>query len=427
MGPAVTARIERLDLDDALGRWLAAVLPVAEEAIAAPFAAGRVLARPVSTWRPLPALTTSAVDGYAVRAADLAGGRALRVVGEVWAGRRPNLRVGAGEAAYVATGAPVPDGADAMLPVELVRAEETASGDRQVLAVRAVEAGANVRVAGEDLAAEALALDAGERLTPDRLPLFVAAAAGRAAVVARRPRLAILPTGDELVEAGRAPADGQVVEAIGVAIAAAAGLAGATASVAPPLPDDRERLTTAVAAAAREADLVVTVGAASVGTRDHAAAAVIAAGGEIAFHGVRLRPGTPAFGGWLGNAVVLGLPGNPVAALTAWELLGRPAVSRLLGTAAPPRLEACLAVGLRRRPVSDERYLRAGVWAQGGRLWAAVYPRQSAGMLVPLARTNALVRHPAGREELEAGELVEVRPTGDILSAPPPWLDARDR
>lgn len=408
--------LERLALPDALGRWLGPVLPLPEEALVAPSAGGRVLARPLSAWRALPAFARSAVDGYAVRAADLAAGASVPVRADaVWAGHGATA-LGPAEAVFVATGGGLPEGADAVLPIELA-----ALGDGRLTALRPIGPGANVRTPGEDLAAGAQALGAGERLDADRLPLALAASAGRPIMVGRRPRVCILPIGDELTAPGRAPDGPRVMEVVGPALAARARDAGALAELLAPLPDDLGAVAAAVLAAAGRADLVATIGGASVGARDHAAEALVAAGGDVRFHGVALRPGTPTFGGHLAGAAVLGLPGNPVAALTAWELFGRVALSRLAGEAPPATLQAVLAAASDKRPVRDDRYLRAAVWAEGGVVRARVWQGQNAGMLLPLARTNALVRHPAGVDRLAAGTLVDARLTGAILEGAPAW------
>lgn len=411
--------LERLALADALARWLGPVLPLPEEALPAPLAGGRVLARPLSAWRALPAFPRSAVDGYAVRAVELAQGASVPLRPDaVWAGHGA-AALGPGEAVFVATGGALPEGADAVLPIELASV-----GDGRLTALRPVGPGANVRTLGEDLVAGAQALGVGERLDADRLPLALAASAGRAIMVGRRPRVSILPIGDELTAPGRAPDGPRVMEVVGPALAARVRDAGALEQLLAPLPDDLGAVVAALAAAAGRADLVVTIGGASVGARDHAAEALVAAGGDVRFHGVALRPGTPTFGGHLAACAVLGLPGNPVAALTAWELFGRVALSRLTGEAEPAAVQAVLQAASEKRAVRDDRYLRAAVWAEAGVVKARVWEAQNAGMLLPLARTNALVRHPAGVDRLAAGTMVDVRLTGAILEGAPAWAQA---
>jgi molybdopterin molybdotransferase len=416
-------RLEGLELEEALARWLAPVLPLPEEAVPAPLSVGRVLSRPLTAWRALPAAARSAVEGYALRADELAAAASLPVAEPmVWAGvEAPSLPVG--EAMFVATGALVPAGADTVVPIELAALSEH-DGRRRLEATRTMARGANMRQAAEDLAEGEEALAAGERVDADRLPILLAASGGRAVMVGRRPRVAFLPCGDELSSPGRAPVASQVMEVVGSALAARAREDGAEVELAGPLPDHLETVTAALVAAARQADLVVTVGGASVGERDHAAAALVRAGGRLRFHGLRLRPGTPAFGGNLGAAAVLGLPGNPVAGLTVWELVGRAALSRLMGTAAPVPLEAVLDQASDKAAVRDDRYLRGLVWAEEGALRAGIWQGQNAGMLVPLARTNALVRHPGGVARLEAGSPVQVRLTAAIAAARPPWARA---
>ncbi len=415
--------IGRTDLAEALASWLAPILPLRAEAVPAPLACDRVLAGALVAWRALPPYARSAVEGYAVRAADLVGGIALPIAaGGVWAGMTaPALDVG--QAMFVATGAALPDGADSVLPVELARLGEGAGGAR-LEAIRPVGVGANVRQVGEDLGPDEEALPAGTEVTPDRLPLVLAAAGGRAVLVAARPRVLVLPSGDELVRPGQAAAGTEVMEVAGSAVAARVRQDGGVVHLADPLPDRLEAIRDALAQAAGQADIVVTVGGASVGERDHAARALVAAGGSLRFHGLRLRPGTPAFGGRLGGAAVLGLPGNPVAALTIWELLGRPALLRLAGRAAPEPFSAPLERACERRPVRDDRYLRGSVWTEAGGLRVRVWDGQNAGMLVPLARTNALVRFPAGLARLDVGTAVEVRLTGRFEPSRPAWARA---
>lgn len=414
------AKFEPLGLEEALATWLAPVLPVSEEALWPPLAAGRVLARPLRAWQALPAFRRSAVDGYALRAGDLAEGGTLAIATQpVWAGQLA-APLAPGEAVAIATGGALPARADAVLPLEMARLVPGDAGTNRLEAVRPVTAGANLRDVGEDLEAGGLALDAGVRLGADRLPLLLAAAGGRSVLVARRPRVRILPSGDELAPPGRAPEGVHTMEVIGTALALRAQEDGALAVLAPPLPDSLPVLRDALRGAVADADLVVTVGGASVGERDHAAAALVAAGGQVRFHGLRLRPGTPTFGGYLDGRAVLGLPGNPVAALTAWELVGRAVLARLIGTAPPAPLMATLTAPSVKRPVRDDRYLRAHLWLDKGRLWAAVAPSQNAGMLVPMAQTNGVVLHPGAIARLEAGVPVEARLTGTLESAAPP-------
>jgi molybdopterin molybdotransferase len=418
MGPSG----DRPTVEEALARWLDGLPALGPEEVAPAEAAGRVLARPVRAAHPLPPFRVSAVDGYAVRAADLAAGEGVRLLpGAAWAGgEAPHLAPGC--AVFVATGAPVPPEADAVLPLEL--AQVPGAGASAALGIlRPVAAGANLRLAGEDAQAGEEVLAAGERIDRDRLPLLLAAAAGGPVAAVRRPRVRLLPVGDELVPPGRAPSGSRVTEVVGAAVAEGVRAEGGEALLHAPLPDDPERVRAALAEAAAAAELVVTVGGASVGKRDHVASALRAAGGEVRFHGLRLRPGTPALGGRLGASAFLGLPGNPAAALTVWELFGRAALARLLGRPTPPFLSARLARGHAKRAVADDRYLRAALWADGGGLRAAFFPGQNAGRLVPLARTNALALHPAGRDVLAEGDVVRVRATGPIGCTPPSWLD----
>jgi len=422
--------MESMDLDAAVAAWCSYARPLRAQTLAADRCLGRVLAGDVGAAGALPAVDRSAVDGFAVRVDEIMPGRALPA-------QRPPLFAGetaaalaAGHVRFVATGALVPAGADAVIPIELV--ERRQPDDQpfheatQVAFARTVAVDANLRRAASDLGAGDVALRAGDVVDADRLALLIAASPVDPVAVRRRPRVRVLPTGDELVAAGRAPDRHQITDAVGPAVAARALVAGAVPDLWPAVPDKLAAVADALDRASRGADLVVTIGGVSVGPRDLVPQALVACGGDVVFHRLRLRPGTPVLGGRLGGAFVLGLPGSPAAALTAWDLVARPLLACLLGTTAPTPIAAQLAHDHAKRPVRDDRYLRGAVWLDDGIVRAAIYPDQNAGRLVPLARTGALVLHPAREAVVAAGTRVRVWPLSPIADAPPPWLgDAR--
>lgn len=428
-------RADLTDLTEAVTAWTAVMQVLPEEWVDAHHVVGRVLTRPLVAPVDLPPFARSAVDGYALRSRDTeratpAQPVRLSHIRDIEAGTAPG-DLQAKTAVRVNTGSALPEGADSVAMLEWVRhpvgtePADDQAGSRFVHIARAVPPGANVRVRGEDAPMGSVVLPAGQVVGADQLPLVLACLGAQRAAVRRMPRVVVVPTGSELALPGEAPADFQVTEVVGLGIAARVeaaweGMGRVTVSVRRPVPDDPRTVRKVLTEALAAADLVCTVGGAALGTRDHTRRALEALGGTILFHGVRLRPGTPALGGVVEGKVVLGLPGNPVAAFTVWDLLGRAALAALSGTE-PPRPQPCvLAERVEKRPVQEDRYLRARLWADtGGILRARVYPGQNAGRLVPLARTNGFVRYPAGRGELAVGEVAEAWLTGPMAAADP--------
>jgi len=380
---------------EALARVLASVRrPVEAETVPLVQAAGRVLAAPIVSNRTQPPFAASAMDGYAVRAADAGTvGAALRLSGTSAAGHGFTGMVGAGEAVRIFTGAPVPEGADAIL------IQEDADAEGETIRVReAVEPGRFIRREGLDFASGQTLLNAGLSLDARRLAL--AAASGHPAVeVRRRPRVALLATGDELVEPGATPAWDQIVASNSLALAALAEEAGAEAIDLGIAADDHAALEAAFRRARNaQADLLVTLGGASVGDHDLVQAALAREGLELGFWRVALRPGKPLMHGRLGDMLVIGLPGNPVSSIVCGLLFVVPAIRSMLGDPQARADRSEPAILGRDLPANDGRadYMRASLAVEGGRL-PVVTPenRQDSSMLAVLGRSEALlVREP---------------------------------
>lgn len=393
-----------LSVADALAKILAAISrPVEAESVSVAQAAGRTLAADVAALRTQPPFPASAMDGYAVRAADVAQVPAtLRLVGTSAAGHGYRETIGPGEAVRIFTGAPVPEGADAIL----IQENADADGDT-VTAREPVAAGRFLRRAGLDFSEGETLLRAGETLDARRLAL--AAAAGHAVLpLRRRPRVAVIATGDELVRAGETPAWDQIVASNGLALSALATEAGAEAIDLGIVADDLGSLRDAIGRArAAGADLVVTLGGASVGDHDLVQAALREEGLELGFWRVALRPGKPLMFGRLGPMTVIGLPGNPVSSIVCGLLFVVPAIRALLGDprAGQDRTEAA-RLG-RDMPENDQRqdYLRARIETAPDRLPVA-HPenRQDSSMLSVLGSSEALLVRAPHAPAAKAGD-----------------------
>jgi molybdopterin molybdotransferase len=358
----------------------------------------------------LPPFTNSAMDGYAVRSQDTARGQVrFQVIGRAMAGSPLRVVVGPGEAVAIATGAPLPEGADTVVPVEDV---ETDSG--AVIVRDPVPPGRHVRRVGEDVSAGSVALRGGQRLGPGQLA--AAAALGLAHLwVHPRPRVAIVPTGDEVQPAGTALGPGQVFDAISAPLAALIDEAGAVALPRPVAADDPQAVVRAIREAAGMADAVITVGGASgsegdamhmLATRHGSTAGDI----ELTVHRVALRPAKPFVFGRVGSVPLFGLPGNPAAALASFEELVRPALLRMLGRAGVVRREAR---GIMAEPFDQTpgrlHLVRVEAWRDGGRLWVRPAGGRGSGMIHSLARATGWAVVPAGLEHVPAGTEVAVR------------------
>jgi molybdopterin molybdotransferase len=392
-----------LSFDDARTRLLADVRVLAPERVSLATAAGRVLAADLVSPRPMPGFDHSAMDGYALRSSDLAGDGPfhLRVSGESSAGREgPPVERGA--ACRIFTGAPVPAGADAVVMQEKVRRE----GDRITLDERP-RARQNIRFAGEDLAQGATALTAGTRLGAGSIAL--AAMLGVPEVlVARRPRVTILCTGDELRLPGEGVGPASIFESNSAAVGALARQAGADVRVAPIARDEPETMLRAVEQALEGTDVLVTVGGVSVGDHDVVRPALERAGVRLDFWRVAIRPGKPLAVGRRDAAHVVGLPGNPSSALVTFAVFGMPLLRALQGDSRPfaPALRARLVASRKRSPDRLE-LMRAVLRVREGSLVVEAHDNQSSGAATSLAHSDGLALVPPGDAPIAAGETVD--------------------
>src|SRR6185437_11162767 len=360
------------------------------ETISIADAHGRVLAGDVRAPHPLPPFANSAMDGFALRGADLPadGGRAFTLVGEVFAGASALPSVGVGDCVRITTGAPIPPGADTVVIKENVVVEAT-----RVLVKAGERAGANVRAAGEDYAEGDPAFAAGTPIGAAQLGVL--AAFGITDVPVRRaPRIAVIATGNELVPAGQPLGFGQIHESNALMIAAFAGESGARVVVQRCVRDDPEALRVALLDAAADADVIITSGGVSAGEADHLPG-VLRGIGEIHFHKVRLKPGMPTLFGELGACLYFGLPGNPVAAAVTYRVFIAFALRAMSGvTSVPKPARARLDAPLHKHHARAE-FARCLLHVDDeGVQWASVHAKQGSGMLRGLAETDALALLP---------------------------------
>ena len=386
-------------LEDALAAVRSRCAPLPAEDTPLAEAQGRVLAEGVRARRDQPASDISMMDGYALAA----GPVELRVAGEVAAGDAPWTRaLLPGEAARIFTGAPLPPGSDCV-----VMQEQCERAGDVVRLLQPAKAGQHVRRRGEELTAGAEALPPGTRLQAAELAL--AAACGATAVrVHRRPRVALLVTGSELVPQGSDPAPGKLIETNSVALSALCREAGAEVQFLGIAPDDVETIAGRLRDA--PADILLTTGGASVGDHDHAQAALERLSGSLVFHTVAIRPGKPVlFGTASGGRLVFGLPGNPAAATLGFELFVRLAIRLLAGDPRPARPQARARLrGTLSRIKGLTFFPRGRVTAEGSMLVFAPGQQQSSMQIASWANTNAVAVVPPGEGRLDDGTEVDV-------------------
>jgi molybdopterin molybdotransferase len=401
---------ELIELEHAREIVLGRVRPLAAVTVPLADALGLVLAEPVRSAEPVPGFDNSAMDGFVLGAADTAAASpsapvALRIAGESRAGAPSPTAPASGEALRISTGAMIPVGADAVVPVEDVRVE----GERVWIEAPSV-AGDFVRRAGDDIAAGAAVLERGAELGPAELGVLASVGVD-APNCRRRPRVAVLTSGDELLAPGAPMRPGGVRDSNGLTVPALARRAGAEVLSVSHAPDEPEA-TRAALAPMLEADVAIVCGGVSVGEHDHVKGALAELGVEPAFWGVALRPGKPTWFGTRGETLVFGLPGNPVSAMVTFTLLVRPALAALAG--ADPRRNRTSAI-------LDADYVSAPGRAEAIRCrlrlgedgWHATpAPSQGSHVLSSMLGADCLALAPAGSDLLRAGERVEVELLG---------------
>ncbi len=390
-----------ISVAEAVDRILALATPLGTEAVPLAQAAGRVMMAPVVATRAQPPFAASAMDGYAIAASEAQPGARLRVVGTARAGERFGAAVGPGAAVRIFTGAPLPDGTDHVV------IQEDVDVDGDTITLREV-GGTNVRPAGADFAAGAR-LEAPRRLRPVDLALMAAMNVAEV-TVARRPEVALIATGDELVMPGSTPGPDQIIASNVFALKAMAEAEGARTRLLPIARDSLDSLET-VLELAEGADVVVTIGGASVGDHDLVARATAARGFAPAFWKIAMRPGKPLMAGRIGGALMLGLPGNPVSAIVCGHVFLLPALRALQGLTdvaprpVPARLGAAVAENGPRA-----HYMRATLRPGTPLPVATPYASQDSALLSLLAEAGALVIRPPHAPALPEGAEVDILP-----------------
>jgi molybdopterin molybdotransferase len=400
-----------LSLDVAYRRLLARAHLTDAERVPLVDAVGRVLVEPkVIAAADVPPFANSAMDGFALRAADAPGG--LRLAGEVTAGVAELPTVEAGTAVRIMTGAPIPPGADTVVPLE-----DATERDDLVTIPDPVVSGRHIRAAAHDTRAGDEICIPGA-LTAAKIGVLASLGIGDVEV-RRRPVVALLSTGNELVGPGEPLGPGQIHDSNGAALSAAVIEAGGIPLLLPRQRDEARPIESALMDAARAADLVVTSGGVSVGRHDYVRA-VLERNGSLDFWRIAVQPGKPLAVGALGGATVIGLPGNPVSALVTFELFVRPMIRKMLDLIGDGRLHV-LATPTERmtKDVSRRAFLRVGVWREDGEIHARPAGGQQSSQLRPLADGNALLIVPEG------AEAAETHLSYEAIVFEPIWLTGR--
>ncbi|MEO1639142.1 MAG: gephyrin-like molybdotransferase Glp [Pseudomonadota bacterium] len=386
-----------ISVEEALAQLFALVTPLDAEVVPLREAAGRVLAETVTAKRDQPPFAASAMDGYAVVQDDVAPDAVLQVVGEAAAGHRWDGALARGQALRIFTGAPLPDGADHVL------IQENVAGQGDWITVDDSDNSAShVRPSGADFQA-GTPIKAPRLLNPADIALL--AAMNIAAVpVARRPVVAIIATGDELVQPGENPREDQIIASNSYGLAAMLEANGARARMLPIARDTVPALQQAFAFA-KGADLILTIGGASVGDHDLVGDVAVTAGMERSFYKVAMRPGKPLMAGRMGDAAMVGLPGNPVSAMVCGHILILPLIRKMLGLgAAPaPRQTATLAHDITQNG-PREHYMRASLGPDG----VTIFDRQDSALLTVLTAANCLAVRPPHDQARRAGDMIDI-------------------
>lgn len=405
-------------VEKALEAILEAVQPVGLETVPLTEALGRILGERVAAPRDHPPWDNSAMDGYAVRHEDTVGGGrhpvSLKLVGSIPAGMLPRRRLERGEAVRIATGAPLPEGADAVIRIEEA---ETAAGGREITVRGEIRPGKDVRRRGEDVRLGEVVLSPGTVIGPPEIGILALAQKGCVAV-SRRPRVAILATGEELVEPWERTGDCQIVNTNNYALAAQVAASGGEFSLLGIAGDDVTAIAGKIRCTLSSSDLVLISGGVGPGGGDRGREVLEGMGAEIRFRGVALRPGHPTIFGRIKNRPIFFLPGNPVAAMVAFFVLVRPALLKMVSSRIlfPPLLCARLLTDLHQRP-GKRHYLRAVIRADRNGLVAEPLSSQGSGMLTSMGKANGFIVLPESSEGARAGEPISVELFRDLTES----------
>jgi molybdopterin molybdotransferase len=396
-----------LAVQEARERVLSRIAPLAPLELPLQEAAGCVLARDVISERSIPDFASSAMDGFAVRSSDVAAATArdpveLSVSGRAFIGRRPDATVGGGEAVRIATGAPIPAGADAVAPIEICEVV-----DERVRVLEPVVGGQHVRPAGEDVSEGEALIAAGRRLGPPELGLLATAGCSHP-LVHPRPRVVVISTGDELIPPTDAPQFGQIRDANAYTLFGALREAGALPVIAGIVPDDVEALKEAVLTHLVQADAFISSGGVSVGERDVVKAAFFRRG-DLDFFRVAMQPGMPQAFGHIEGKAYWGLPGNPVSVFVSFEMLIRPALLKMMGRAelGRPEIQAVLDADVT-GPRSKTQFARVNVRRSASGWIASPTGARGSNLMSTVSRANGLAIVPSGTDTAPLGSSVRV-------------------
>lgn len=391
-----------ISVDEAVARIASALTPLGDETIAIDHAVGRVLAQDVRAKLSQPPFPVSSMDGYALRAIDATQpGARLIVVGAAPAGHPYSGNVAPGEAVRIFTGGVVPDAANAIV----IQEDAIAQNDQVVLNVAATP-GRHIRVAGLDFKSGDVLVPIGRRLTARDLSLVAAGDVAQVSV-RRRPKIAVAATGDELSLPGSPRKPGGIVASSGYALTAMIERWGGVALDLGILPDTQEAVAS-IADLAKSADLIVTLGGASVGEHDLVQKALGPRGFELDFWKIAMRPGKPLIFGSLGRTPLLGLPGNPVSTLVCAMLFLQPAIAAMLGTKEEASMVKARLLTELKANDSRQDYVRARLEWRDGERYVDPFPLQDSSMLSALARADCLIVRPPRAPEARLGEHVSV-------------------
>jgi molybdopterin molybdotransferase len=404
-----------LSVEKALEKLLENVSPLSIESVSLSNALTRVLAEDVYAPLDMPPFNNSAMDGFAVRSEDVAGVSKgnpvrLKVVGDISAGEGDVRRIHSGQAARIMTGAVIPEGADAVVPVEFTDDPTELSGKELpdvVVIKKGVQSGEYVRKAGQDVQKGRLVLSCGSRLRPQDIGMLAALGVSTPRVY-RKPKVAVISTGDELVELDEELQPGTIRDSNGYAITAAVKSSGAIPLALGIVNDDPQKLAERLDLAVdRGADLLISSAGVSMGAFDFVRS-VIESKGKLEFWRVNIRPGKPILKGIYEGVPMIGLPGNPVSALVTFEIFVKPYIYRLCGAKSSQRLKLMATLIHPVKTDGRESYLRANLVQAANGYEVGLVGSQDSGVLSSLVKANALVRIPAGIESLSKGEIVEV-------------------